>query len=395
MRTKNLIQSIALICGGLLLSVLLVQCNKEGVNASKVSRALVDVPDSSVFSQFYDSVAIAKRDVIPDVNDAIVTKGVFTIIKSNCVTGACHGGTVEPNLNSYANIKSLVVAGSPQDSRLFQLITTSNLTQAMPPITFGVDLSITEKTIIYNWIKNGAKEYPGIEDFRPAAISLITNGCGSGNCHNQATATGAWARKGLLGPLTPTDTSTFLYINPATGATTAYAQLKEPKLSAVWNAYKDSVKRFYIDTIANASFRPYKTFTTPVSASSTRGPLNTYDDILMDIMYPKSVRSNSTVVYTDPVTGFRYYSRGDHLNATSSFISRIDSTILLANPRTNVFATTHQGDMAYGDGGLSKSEIAIIKAWYFADTNIPDVWKYGTAAAGIFKYRKSGNIIKK
>lgn len=191
------------------------------------------------------------------------------------------------------------------------------------------------------------------------------------------------------------DTVSYNYINPLTGAVTIYAQLKEPKLSQVWNAYKDSVKKFYGDTVANRSFRPYKTFTTPVIGGSRRGPLNSYDDIVMDAMYPKSVRSNTTVLYTDPVTGQKFYARSDYLNASSSIISRIDSTILLANPSTGTFATTHQGDMAYGDGGLSKGEIAIIKAWYFGDPNIPDVWKYGTTGAGIFKYRKSGNIIKK
>ncbi|MFZ4057943.1 MAG: hypothetical protein ACOYKE_07375, partial [Ferruginibacter sp.] len=141
--------------------------------------------------------------------------------------------------------------------------------------------------------------------------------------------------------------------------------------------------------------RPYKTFTTPVSASSTRGPLNSYDDIILDILYPKSVRSNSGVVYTNPITLQKYYAKGDPLNASSSMLSRVDSTILLANPRTGIFATSHQGDMAYGDGGLSKSEIAIIKAWYFNDPNIPDVWKYGTTGSGIFKFRKTGNIIQR
>ncbi len=163
----------------------------------------------------------------------------------------------------------------------------------------------------------------------------------------------------------------------------------------MWNAYKDSVGKFYTDTLANASFRPYKTFSTPVSASSTRGPLSTYDDILMDIRYPKSIRSATSVVYTDPVTLKNYYARGNHLNATSSLISRIDSTLVLANPFTGIYANSHQGDMAYGDGGLKPNETALIKAWYFADPNIPDVWKYGNANAGIFKYRKTGHIIKR
>lgn len=120
-----------------------------------------------------------------------------------------------------------------------------------------------------------------------------------------------------------------------------------------------------------------------------------YDDILMDIMYPKSARSNTSVQYTDPVTLTQYYARANYLNVTSSMVSRVDSTVVLANPSTGVFATAHQGDMAYGDGGLKPHEVALIKAWYFADPNVPDVWKYGVSNAGIFKYRKTGNIIRR
>jgi hypothetical protein len=266
----------------------------------------------------------------------------------------------------------------------------------MPPVNSNHEMTITDKGIIYNWILNGAKERPDLKDFRPAALGIIQNGCASANCHSEVTATGAWARKGLLTGITPADTSQYTYTSPSTGAITVYCQLTNKTIrDQVWNAYKDSVRRFYADTVANASFRPYKTFSTPVSAISTRGPLNTYDDILLDINYPKSVRSNSSVVYTDPVTLKQYYVKGNFLNATSSLVSRIDSTLLLANPFTGVYATSQQGDMAYGDGGLKPHEIALIKAWYFADPNVPDVWKFGQNNAGIFKYRKSGNIIRR
>ncbi len=370
----------------LLISLLLVQCTKQGINATSVSRSLVNTPDSTIFSPFYDSTIISTADVTPDVNDVIVTKSVMSIIKNNCVTSTCHGGTgVLPYLNTYASVKSMVVPGNPAASQLFQLITTSDLNKAMPPVNYGVDLTVTEKTIIYNWILNGAKEKPAIEDFRPAAFSIINIGCTSGNCHNEATATGAWGKSGYLGALTSADTLSFLYSNPTSGAITAYTQLKDPKLSLVWKAYKDSVKTFYADTVANASFRVWKTL-------STRGPLNTYDDLLMDIMYPKSVRSSANAY---SVGGVKVNCKGDYLNGTSSVVTRIDSSLVLANPRTKVWATSNQGGMAYSDGGLKPIEVALIKAWYFNDPNIPDVWKYGTDGTGIFKYRKSGNIIHK
>jgi hypothetical protein len=355
---------------------------------------LSSVPDSGIFSPFYDSTLIATHDVTPDVNDYIVKRGVKTIIKEYCATSSCHGSAIKPNFLTYSDIMKYITPANPGASKLWEYITTNDFSKAMPPVNSNHELPLTDKSIIYNWILNGAKEFPTLVDFRAPAIQLIVNGCGSANCHNQGTATGAWARKGLV-PIQAGDTSQYVYTNPATGAQSVYCQLVNTNLrNVVWQSYKDSVRKFYADTVANASFRPYKTFSTPVSASSTRGPLNTYDDILLDIYYPKSIRSNSSVVYTDPNTNVKYYVKGNYLNASSSLISRIDSTVLLANPYTGTFATSPQGDMAFGDGGLKSSEIALIKAWYFADPNVPAVWKYGTGGNGIFKYRKSGTIIK-
>ncbi len=373
-----------------------IQCTKVGDVVSNLDRSLQGVPDSAVFASYYDTTVISPSDPAKaDVNDVIRVRGVQTIIKEYCGTSNCHGGPINPKIFTYNDIMKYVTAGNPEGSKLWEYITTNNFDKAMPPVSSNHEMSTTDKVIIYNWIRNGAKTQPDLKDFRPAAIRVLSDGCGSANCHNQATATGGWARKGLLGTFAAGDTTTYTYINPANGAPTLYCQLSNITLrNQVWGAYKDSVRKFYSDTLANASFRPYKTVSTPVSASSTRGPLNTYDDILLDVLYPKSVRTNSSVVYTDG-SGKKFYVKGDYLNASSSLVSRIDSTVLLANPRTGVFATNQQGDMAYGDGGLKSSEIALIKAWYFADPNIPDVWKYGQNNAGIFKYRKTGTIIKK
>ena len=403
MASFRLKQTIITLLGIVVVSAVLVQCTKDNVNASLIDR---DLPfaDSAVFAPFYDTVLIDKRDVTPDVNDTIKAPGVLSTINNYCSSPSCHGGNIKPTLTTYADIKALVVPGNPEGSRLMEIITTTDVAKAMPPVNYGADLSVTEKTIIYNWISNGAKERPDLVDYRPVAISLITNGCASANCHNQATSAGAWARKGIIS-FVSSDTVNFQFTQPD-GTYRNYCQVKEPKLSEVWKAYKDSTRKFYTDTVANASFRPYKTVSTPVSASSTRGPLNDYDDILFDIWYPKALRTHSRVVYTNPVTLKSYYVQGDYLaksvtasptstNPVSSLISRIDSTLLVASPRTKVFNTAHHGDMAYGDGGLTKSEIALIKAWYFADPNVPDVWKYGLDGTGIFKYRKSGTIIRK
>lgn len=387
-----------LFAGSLFALTVLIQCTKENVNASRIDRDLPSAPDSAVFSPFYDTVLIDRRDPSSGFNDTIQTSGIQSIISNYCASPSCHGGNIAPKLTNYAEIKSLVIPGDPEGSKLMQVITTSDEFKAMPPVNYGSDLSATEKTKVYNWIRNGAKERPDLADYRPAAVAMIVVGCGSANCHNQATAGGYWARNNLLN-IAPTDTVNFTFTD-AGGTYRNYAQLKEPKLSEVWNAYKDSVKKFYADTLANASFRPFKTFSRPVASpipttsSGFRGPLGNYDDYIMDIKYPKGVRSFSSVQYTD-ANGKRFYVKGNFLDNTSSLIYQVDSTILMMNPYTKVWGTSVSGRMSWDDGGLTKSEIALVKAWYFADPNIPDVWKYGTDGAGIFKYKKTGYVIKK
>ncbi len=395
MKKVSIIKATTLFLLVMLVSASVMQCKKEGDIIKGLDRSYTHTPDSTIYASFYESNKITPSDLVADVNDVIKYRGVQTILHEYCATSNCHGGSISPKFDTYADVMKFVAPGSPESSKLWEFLTTNDFNKAMPPVNSNHEMNVTDKSIIYNWIKNGAKERPDLNDLRPAAVALIISGCGSANCHNQATATGGWARAGFIPGLTSADTSTYTYINPSTGAITVYCQLSNATLrNQVWAAYKDSVKRFYADTIANANYRPWKTFATPRSALSTRGPLNTYDDILMDIMYPKSARSNSTVQYTDPVTLKTYYVKGNYLNVTSSLVTRCDSTLLLANPFTGVYATTHQGDMAYGDGGLKPHEVALIKAWYFADPNIPAVWKYGNANAGIFKYRKTGTIIK-
>lgn len=396
MKKVSVLQTAVLFLCGVLLTTSVFQCRKAGDLVKNLDRSYTGSADSTVYASFYESNTVSPSDGTPDVNDFIKFRGVQTIIHEYCGTSNCHGGPIAPKFDTYAQIMQYVTAGNPEASKLWEYITTNDFDKAMPPVASNHEMGTADKGVVFNWIKNGAKERPDLADFRPAAIRIINDGCGSANCHNQATATGGWARKGLLGTLTTSDTTQYTYINPATGSITVYCQLSNTTLrNQVWNAYKDSVKKFYSDTLLYASYRPYKTLTTPVSALSTRGPLQNYDDVLMDVLYPKSARSNSSVQYTDPVTGAKFYAKGNYLNVTSSMVSRIDSTLLLANPYTGVYATNQQGDMAYGDGGLKPNEIALIKAWYFADPNIPDVWKYGQNNAGIFKYRKTGTIIRK
>jgi len=368
MKKVSIVQAVSLFAGVFFLSASLLQCTKDGELVKNLDRSYTGGPDSTVYAAFYESNTISTADVVPDVNDVIKMRGVQTIIHEYCNTSNCHGGPIAPRFEIYSQIMQYVKPGDPEGSKLWEYITTNDFDKAMPPVNSSHELGQRDKSIIYNWIKNGAKERPDLNDFRPAAIRLMVDGCSSANCHNTATATGGWARKGLISGLTSADTTQYTYINPTTGSITVYCQLSNQTLmNQVWTAYKDSVKRFYADTAANASFRPWKTVSTPVSALSTRGPLGNYDDIIMDILYPKSVRTNSSVVYTDPVTLKQYYVRGNPLVSTDCFVRRMDSTLIYRNPLTLV-ETSKNGSMAYDDGGFSPSEVALFKAWYFADS---------------------------
>ena len=402
MKKVSVIKAITLFLGVFLLSASLFQCKKEGDIIKNLERSYQTGADSTVYSPFYDEYTLPFADNTPNINDIVRGRGVKTIIHENCGTSNCHGGTIKPKLDTYSDIMKYVVAGNPSGSKLWDFVTTNDFDRAMPPVNTNLEMNTRDKGILYNWILNGAKEFPDLKDFRPAAIRLIIDGCGSANCHNQATVTGSWARKGLLGTLSSTDTVPFR--NPLTG--TEYNQLvNAAKRIEFWGthenpitapySYKDSARLFYADTLANASFRPSKSFRSPWTDANRRGPLNTYDDIIFDINYPKSARdlgssSNPNIF----VNGIRCYVKGNYLSSTSSLIQQIDSTLLMANPFTNAFATSTGGRMSYQDGGLKPGEIALIKAWYFADPNVPDVWKYGVNNVGIFRYR-SGKTIKK
>lgn len=373
MKKMSLLDATTLFLVVMLLSASVFQCRKEGDLIKGLNRSFSGTSDSTLYAAFYESNPISTADATPDVNDVMKFRGVQTIVHEYCATSNCHNGPIAPKLDSYTDIMKFVTAGNPEGSKLWEFLTTNDFNKAMPPVNSNHEMNATDKSLLYNWIKNGAKERPNLADFRPAAISLMATGCGSVNCHAQSTATGAWARKGWVPTLAASDTTNYIYTS-ASGAVTNYCLLtNKPRLGEVWGGYKDSVKKFYADTIGNLSFKPYKTF-------STRGPLNDYDDILMDVKYPKNVRSTTV--------------KNNFLNSTDCLIRRMDSTLIYSNIYTGV-AASKSGNMAFDDGGCKPSEVALIKAWYFADPNIPDFWKYGMTNAGIFKYIKTGNVITK
>lgn len=349
-----------------LISIVVVQCKKEGKNASSIFRGLASSDiDSTIFSPFYDTTVL-NISTAKSINDSIITTGIQSIIKANCAN--CHNNNIKPNLVTFNDIKSLVVPGNPEASKLWQVITTNDLNKAMPPVTTEKTVSTEDKISIYNWIKNGANETPVLADYRPTAVRLITGGC-TAQCHNQNVAIGAWARtyKDFGRVLSAQDTVTGLSFGKA-----GCVAVNDTMITRVWNLYRDSVTKFYSDTLAYASFKVKK------SIGTAMGPLNTYSNLLFDINYPKGLRTN------------KYSYLPDLATTSTTLITRIDSTVYLISGTGAV--TKAAGSMAYGDGHLNSSEVAIIKGWYFLDPNVPDTWKYGPNNRGLYK-DKGGNTI--
>ena len=80
----------------LFVSLLFVQCKKDGTNASLVSRALVNTPDTTIFSPFYDSTVVPFANLQPGINDIVVTAGEKTDLVVNMVPVLSSIDSTEP-----------------------------------------------------------------------------------------------------------------------------------------------------------------------------------------------------------------------------------------------------------------------------------------------------------
>jgi hypothetical protein len=254
MKKVSLIKALTIFLGVFLLTASLFQCTKVGDNIQHLDRSYPSIPDSTVYASFSDNFTIATADAVPATNDVIKFRGVQTIVHEYCGTSNCHGGPISPKFGSYSDVMKLVVAGKPEQSKLWEMITTNDFNKAMPPVNSNHELNTKDKAIIYNWIYNGAKEKPDLADFRPAAIRLITNGCASANCHNQGTVAGSWAEKGILGTrynIATSDTASFYIYDASTGAQSRYCQfINQTKLSQLWKIIKTVSKLFIVILLA-------------------------------------------------------------------------------------------------------------------------------------------------
>ena len=162
MKKVSLIKALTFFLGVFLLTASLFQCTKVGDNIQYLDRSYPSIPDSTIYASFNGEFKIATADVTPATNDIIKMRSVQTIIHEYCATSNCHGGPISPKFNTYADIMKHVVAGKPEQSKIWEMITTNDFNKAMPPVNSNHELNTKDKAIIYNWIYNGAKENPNL-----------------------------------------------------------------------------------------------------------------------------------------------------------------------------------------------------------------------------------------
>ncbi|MBK6633333.1 MAG: hypothetical protein IPG38_02525 [Chitinophagaceae bacterium] len=158
MKHVSIFKATALFLAVIVISASVIQCRKTGDIIKGLDRSFKGTADSTTYASFYESNKVTPSDVVPDVNDIIKFRGVQTIIHEYCATSNCHGGPIAPRFDTYAEIMKFVTPGNPEGSKLWEYLTTNDFDKAMPPVNSNHEMNTTDKSLIYNWIKNGAKE---------------------------------------------------------------------------------------------------------------------------------------------------------------------------------------------------------------------------------------------
>jgi hypothetical protein len=99
-------------------------------------------PDTT---DYYNPRACFQRDILP-------------VLQSSCAISGCHDETTHKEgyiFSDYLNTMEAVQAGNPSESKLYEVITTSEIEEIMPPSPYE-PLSPAVIDSIYNWISYGA-----------------------------------------------------------------------------------------------------------------------------------------------------------------------------------------------------------------------------------------------
>lgn len=98
---------------------------------------------------------------IEDLDTVCFDTQILPILQTSCGISGCHDGSGEESrINDYNSVKDIVVSGDPHGSKLYQVITSINGENLMPP---KQPLSKEQRTLIQIWIAQGAQNKICIE----------------------------------------------------------------------------------------------------------------------------------------------------------------------------------------------------------------------------------------
>ncbi|MBK9731416.1 MAG: hypothetical protein IPO83_09020 [Chitinophagaceae bacterium] len=148
-----------------------------------------------------DTTVIVGDSDLCDPDSVYFEKDVLPILTSNCAMSGCHDAETQAedvNLTSYTSVMNTsdVEPFNPGNSKLYKVITTSDVDDRMPPS--GDPLTASQIAIIEKWINQGALN---ITCNANAGVCDTTNVTWSGvvspilqtyctGCHNAANASG-------------------------------------------------------------------------------------------------------------------------------------------------------------------------------------------------------------
>jgi hypothetical protein len=96
--------------------------------------------------------------LLPGTDKVCFDEKVLPVLQSNCAVSGCHdAGGESPQFSSYEDIKSLVKAGDPNRSKLYNVITAKGFVLTVMPPKPRPQLSVQQINNITIWILQGAE----------------------------------------------------------------------------------------------------------------------------------------------------------------------------------------------------------------------------------------------
>ncbi|MGE5106429.1 MAG: c-type cytochrome domain-containing protein [Sphingobacteriales bacterium] len=160
----------------------------------------------------HDALFPPTVDPIPTIpvsnnNEICFKTDILPIMQTNCAKPGCHDDITHEKdlmLNTYDNIcsnynnkRSEIIPWNSSQSRVYEVITTTDSNEIMPP-TDHLPLTQAQKDIIKKWIDQGAKNTTctqscdeNIFTFSGAVQPIIQNRCAG--CHSSPTMAGGFA----------------------------------------------------------------------------------------------------------------------------------------------------------------------------------------------------------